>query len=183
MRYLESAIVSYLEKRGYTPEYSATKTRFSHPQRASRLVSIERLPSSATVIIFLNRLENFAEKWMLSSQGELPIGLSFFEIQEALNDFFVLAKEEAPPGSPPFEVRLKQVSEIIHRYASRNQRAHHYELSYEDLVQIGRYKAYEVWLLYGDKPLGEFQCLVAASLQHRIDSLLAKHYVSKRRAG
>src|ERR1700747_1026184 len=94
MRYLESAIVSYLEKRGYTPEYSATKTRFSHPQRASRLVSIERLPSSATVIIFLNCLENFAEKWMLSSQGELPIGLSFFEIQEDLNKFFLLFIEK-----------------------------------------------------------------------------------------
>jgi hypothetical protein len=180
---LESAVISYLEKKGYTPEYSSTKTRFRHPQRASRLVSIERLPSQAVAICFLNCSEVFAEKWTLSSQGELPAGLYLLEIIEALEDFFLLVEEEAPPGAPPFEVRLKEVAEIIHRYASRNQRNHHYELSYEDLLQIGRNKAYEVWLLYGDKPLQEFQCLVAASIQRRIDSLLSKHYVSKRRAG
>jgi hypothetical protein len=183
MSQLESTIVNYLEKRGYTPEYNSTKIRFRHPQRASRLVSIERLPSQALAIVFLNSLEPFAEKWQLSPQGELPIGLSLDEIEAALDDFFLLEEAAAPPGSPPFEVRLKEVAEILHRYASRNRRDHHYELSYEDLLQIGRCKAYEVYLLYGDKPTGEFQCLVAASLQRRIDSLLSKHYVSKRRAG
>ncbi len=183
MSHLESAVISYLEKRGYIPEYSSTKTRFRHPQRASRLVSIERLPSSVLVICFLNCGESFAEKWELSSQGELPTGLSLLEIIETLEDFFLLVEEKAPPGSPPFEVRLAEISDIIHRYASRNQRNHHYELSYEDLVQIGRSKAYEIWLRYGDKPPEEFQCLVAAAIQRRIDSLLSKHYVSKRRAG
>jgi hypothetical protein len=183
MSHQESAVVSYLEKKGYNPEYSATKIRFRHPQRASRLVSIERLPNQALAICFLNCLEPFTEKWTLSSQGELPIGFSLLEIQKVLDEFFLLQEEKAPLGSPPFEIRLKEVSEIIHRYASRNRRDHHYELSYEDLVAIGRNKAYEVWLLYGDKPLEEFQCLVAASLQRRIDSLLSKHYVSKRRAG
>jgi hypothetical protein len=183
MLHLESAVISYLENRGYTPEYSATKTRFRHPQRASRLVSIERLPSQALAICFLNCLEPFADKWELSSQGELPIGLSLLEIQETLDEFFLLTEEKAPPGAPPFELRLKEVDEIIRRYATRLKREHHYELSYEDLLQVGRSKAYEVWLTYGDKPLHEFQCLVAASLQRRIDSLLSKHFVSKRRAG
>jgi len=183
MSQLESAIVHYLEKRGYTPEFNSTKIRFRHPQRASRLVSIERLPSRALAIVFLNSLEDFAEKWQLSGAGELPIGLSLLEIEEALDDFFLLEERKAPPGSPPFEERLKEVAEILHRYASRNMRNHHYELSYEDLLQVGRCKAYEVYLLYGDKPREEFERLVAASLKHRIDSLLSKHYVSKRRAG
>jgi hypothetical protein len=183
MWHLESAVVSYLEGKGYTPEYSSTKTRFRHPQRASRLVSIERLANQVLAICFLNALESFVEKWELSSQGELPIGLSLLEIIETLDEFFLLSEEKAPPNSLPFEVRLKDVSEIIHRYASRNRRDHHYELSYEDLVSIGRNKAYEVWLIYGNKPLLEFQSLVATSLQHRIDSLLSKHYVSKRRSG
>jgi hypothetical protein len=183
MSHLESAVVRYLEGKGYTPEYSATKTRFRHPQRASRLVSLERLTNQTLAVYFTNCLESFAEKWRLSSQGELPTGFSLLEIQKTLDDFFLLEEEKAPPGSPPFEVRLKEVSEILHRYASRNKRDHHYELSYEDLVQIGRSKVYEVWLHYGDKPLGEFQCLVARSLQRRIDSLLSKHYVSKRRSG
>ena len=183
MLHLESAIISYLEGRGYSPEYSATKTRFRHPQRASRLVSIEPLSNRSLAICFLNALEPFTEKWQLSSQGELPIGLSLLEIQETLDEFFLLTEENAPPGAPPFEIRLKEVSEIIHRYAARNKRDHHYELSYEDLVAVGKNKAYEVYLLYGDKPVSEFQCLVAASLQRRIDSLLSKHYVSKRRAG
>ena len=183
MLHLESAIISYLESRGYTPEYSATKTRFRHPQRASRLVSIEKLPNQSLAICFMNAIEAFAEKWQLSSSGELPTGFSLLEIQETLNEFFLVREESAPPNSPPFETRLKEVSEIIHRYAARNKRDHHYELSYEDLVAVGRNKAYEVYLLYGDKPLDQFQCLVASSLQHRIDSLLSKHYVSKRRAG
>jgi len=183
MSQLESAIVHYLEKRGYTPEYNATKTRFRHPQRASRLVSIERLPSQALAIVFLNSLEAFADKWQLSGAGELPIGLSLLEIEAALDDFFLLEEAAAPPGSPPFEERLKEVAEILHRYASRNMRNHHYELSYEDLLQVGRLKVHEVYLIYGDKPTEEFERLVAASLQRRIDSLLSKHYVSKRRAG
>jgi hypothetical protein len=183
MSSLESAIINYLEKRGYTPEYNATKIRFRHPQRASRLVSIEQLPSSALAIVFLNCLEIFAEKWRLSSEGELPANLSLLKIQEALDDFFRLKEEQPPPGSPPFPERLKEVAEILHRYASRNQRSHHYELSYEDLLQIGRLKAYEIYLLYGDKPRYEFQCLVASSLGRRIDSLLSKHYVAKRRSG
>lgn len=180
---LESTVVGYLEKRGYIPEYSATKTRFRHAQRASRLVSIERFANGALAICFINCVEAFSEKWRLSSAGELPIGLPLTEIRQAFDEFFALEEEKAPPGSPPFEERLKEVSEIINRYAARNQRNHHYELSYEDLVQVGRNKAYEVYLLYGDKPLYEFQCLVAASIQRRIDSLLSKHYLAKRRAG
>src|ERR1700746_2590771 len=120
MSHPETAVISYLEKRGYTPEYSASKTRFRHPQRASRLVSIERLTNSALAICFLNCSELFAEKWRLSSEGELPTGLSLLKIIEALDDFFLLTEEKAPPGSPPFEVRLREVTEIIHRYASRN---------------------------------------------------------------
>ena len=183
MLHLESAVIRYLESRGYMPEYSATKTRFRHPQRASRLVSIERLPNQATAICFLNSLDSFADRKQLSSAGELPIGLSLLEIQETLDEFFLLAEEKAPPGAPPFEERLKEVEEIIKRYAARNKREHHYELSYEDLLSIGRSKTYEIWLLYGDKPLKEFKDIVAASLKHRIDSLLNKHYVSKRRSG
>jgi hypothetical protein len=180
---LESAVVSYLERKGYVPEYSASKTRFRHPQRASRLVSLERLTNQVLAICFVNSLEPFSEKWRLSPTGELPINLSISEIQESLDDFFYLEEEKAPPGSPPFETRLKEVAEILHRYALRNRRDHHYELSYEDLLQVGRSKTYEIYLQYGNKPLQEFQCLVATSLQHRIDSLLSKHYVSKRRAG
>ena len=183
MWHLESAVVSYLERKGYTPEYSSTKTRFRHPQRASRLVSIERLPSRALAICFLNALESFAEKRQLSSAGELPIGLSLLEIQETLDEFFTLTEEKAPPGAPPFEMRLKEVSEIIHRYAARKKREGNYELSYEDLIAVGRNKAYEVYLSYGDKPLVEFQNIFATSLKHRIDSLLSKHYISKRRSG
>jgi hypothetical protein len=183
MLHLETAVICYLERRGYTPEYSSTKTRFRHPQRASRLVSIERLPSSALAICFLNALESFAEKWQLSSSGELPIKRSLLEIVETLDEFFTLTEEKAPPGAPPFEVKLKEVSEIIHRYAYRKKCEGHYEISYEDLIAVGRNKAYEVYLSYGDKPTLEFQNIFATSLKHRINSLLSKHYLSQRRSG
>lgn len=176
-------LIKYLEKRGLIPEYGRNKTRFRHPQRLSRIATLARTKMDLCAITFSHPLEEFSEHWCLSPEGELPVGLNTEEIKLTLDDFFQIVEVHPPAGSPPFEQRLQEVKEIIHRYAGRHQRMNNYELSYEDLVQIATIKTYEVYRQFGDKPFYEFQCLVARSIERRFVSLLSKHYVSKCRAG
>jgi hypothetical protein len=178
-----SQIISHLEARSLLPEFSLTKTRFRHPQRLSRLVTINRTKENKVYLSFSHPLPDFAERWDLSLSGELPAECDIETIKLSLDDFFENDVPEAPPGSPPFETTLKAVQEIINRYSNDAKRANNYELTFEDLVSIGTAKAYEVWLRFGDKPTKEFECLVATSIKHRFDSLLSKHYEARCRAG
>lgn len=180
---LSLEIINYLENKGYTSEGTVAKMRFRHPQRPSRVVTVIRTGPIASKLTFTHPLPAFAAKWQLSAAGDLPRGKSRQEIREVLDDFFRITPKTPPAGAVPFEERLPEVLDIINRIALRNQRANHYELGYDDLVATCKIKAYECWQLYGDKPTYEFQSLVSKSCQHKVDSLLSKHYKSKRRAG
>jgi hypothetical protein len=179
-RRLGAEITAYLEKQKLQPEYAQNnKIRFRHPQKLSRVLTLHQVRQGEVVLSFAHALPEFAERWSLSSTGELPLNLEAGAVWEALDDFFEVVFGDPPPGSPPFEKRMGEVEEVIKRYANNHKRANNYELNYEDLVAIGKEKAYEVYIRFGDKPTYEFQCLVARSIERKFDSLLSKHYQSK----
>jgi hypothetical protein len=179
----DAVLVNYLEQKGLLPEYSPNKTRFRHPQRLSRVVIISSSAPRGFSVSFSQAPEEFSENWGLSPEGEIPIHYGLEETKTILDDFIRVALETPPANAAPFEERLKQVEEVINRYAQRHQRCNNYELGYDDLRAVAMEKAYAVWLHYGDKPKYEFQCLVVRSIERRFSSLLSRYYVSKRRAG
>jgi hypothetical protein len=179
-RRLEREIIDYLEKQGLQLEYAQNnKIRFRHPQKLSRVLTLHQLRHGEVRLSFAHALPEFEERWSLSVTGELPLNFMTEAVWEALDDFFEIVFGDPPPGSPPFERRLLEVDEVIKRYANHHKRAGNYELTYEDLVAIGKEKALEVYIRFGDRPTYDFQCLVARSIERKFDSLLSKHYQSK----
>jgi hypothetical protein len=179
----EREITSYLEKKGFQPEYAQDKIRFRHPKRLSRILTLHALKDGEVRLSFAHALPEFVEMWNISPTGELPLNFDLVAVYEALDDFFEVVVEEPPPGSLPFDERMKELDELIKRISNRHSRAANYEVNYDDLVAIANAKAYEVYIRFGDKPTYEFQCLVASSIERKFDSLLSKHYLSKCRAG
>ena len=49
--------------------------------------------------------------WNLSPTGELPLNFDDMEVYEALDDFFEVVLENPPPGSLPFDERMKEIDE------------------------------------------------------------------------
>jgi Asp-tRNA(Asn)/Glu-tRNA(Gln) amidotransferase C subunit len=176
--YTETDIIDYLESRGLQPEFSPNKTRFRHPQRLSRIAIINHNKGKAFTLRFSNPMFEFIDRWKLSPEGELPVGIEMEELKVILDDFFFIEPNNTN-WALTFEERLPEIKEILQRHATRQQRTNNYELSYEDLYQIASIKAYEIYCQYGDKPTFEFQCLISRSIERRIASLLSKHYVSK----
>jgi hypothetical protein len=179
----EAALTTYLERRGLQPEYAQSKIRYRHPQRLSRILTLYQIKNGEVLLSFAHALPEFTEMWNLSTEGELPLNLEEDEVYEALDDFFEIVFENPPPGSLPFEVRLKEVDEIIRRVARRRECDGNYEINYTDLIAIGQQKAYEVYIRFGDKPTYEFQCLVKRSIERKFNSLLSKHYRAQCRVG
>jgi len=182
----EEEITSYLEKKGLTIEYASEKIRFRHPHKLSRILTLSALKDGKVRLSFAHALPEFVEMWNIAPTGELPLNLGLAEVYEALDDFFEVVFEDPPPGSPPFEERMKELDELINRISRKRQlydNPEHYELNYDDLVAMATEKAYEVYIRFGDKPTFEFQCLVARSIERKFDSLFNKHFKSKCRFG
>jgi hypothetical protein len=128
-------VIAYLEAKGLSPDYTKNRTKFKHPQRLSRTVSIQRTHENKASLTFSNSLPGFADSWNLSPEGELPQNLDHEVVKEALDDFFEIVFGDPPPGSPSFEQRWGEVKEVVRRLAVRYQRPN-YEMSFDDLFAI-----------------------------------------------
>ena len=179
-RRLESEITAYLERQGLVPDYGQNTIRFHHLQKPSRrILTLHQLKDGEVRLSFAHALPEFEERWSLSATGELPLNFVTEEVWEALDDFFEIVHSDPPPGSLPFEERLREVDDIIKRIANKHKRAGNYELTYEDLVSIETQKTHEVYLRFGDKPTYDWQSLVKVSIENKCRSLLSKHFESK----
>jgi hypothetical protein len=174
-------VVAYLEAKKLSPHYINNRTKFKHPKRLWRTVSLQRTHENKASLTFSNSLPGFADSWNLSAEGELPLNLDPEVVKEALDDFFEIVFVEPPPGSPSFEQCWGEVKEVVRKLAVRYKRPN-YEMSFGDLVAIECAKVHEIWLRSGNLPAKDFRRLVISSVTHVFESLLTKHYCVERRS-
>jgi hypothetical protein len=55
-------------------------------------------------------------------------------------------------------------------------------MSYEDLQQLGAYKAWQCWLKYGDKPSREFKRIFFFAFKRKIFTYQDAYFISIRRS-
>jgi hypothetical protein len=164
-----------------SPHYVKNRTKFKHPQRLSRTVSLQRTHENKASLTFSNSLPEFADFWNLSPEGEIPLNLDHEVVKEALDDFFEIVFDDPLPGSPPFVQRWGEVKEVVGKLAVRYQRPN-YEMSFDDLFAIAFAKVHEIWSRSGNLPAKDFRCLVISSVTHAFQSLLTKHYCAESRS-